>query len=94
MIGPETVRNIARLARLAITPDEAAQFTGQLNNILSHVEKLNQVDTEGVAPTTHVLSLSNVFREDQVQPSLPMEEGLKAAPEREGPYFRVPKIIE
>ena len=93
-INREQVAHVAKLARLAMTPDEAERFTEQLSNILTYVEKLNQADTSRVEPTSHVLPLFNVFREDQVRPSLPAEKALENAPDREGPFFKVPKIIE
>ncbi len=93
-INREQVAHVAKLARLAMTPDEAERFTEQLSNILTYVEKLNQADTSRVEPTSHVLPLFNVFREDQVRPSLPAEKALENAPDKEGPFFKVPKIIE
>lgn len=93
-ISQEQVMHVAKLARLAMTPDETERFTEQLSHILSYVEKLNELDTSRVEPTSHVLPLSNVFREDRVIPSLPTEKVLENAPDSEGPFFRVPKIIE
>jgi aspartyl-tRNA(Asn)/glutamyl-tRNA(Gln) amidotransferase subunit C len=93
-ISREEVVHVARLARLAMTPEEAERFTEQLSNILTYVEKLNQLDTTRVEPTSHVLPLFNVFREDQVRPSLSSEKALENAPEKEGPFFKVPKIID
>ena len=69
-------------------------MTSQLNSILGHIEKLSELDTEGVEPTFHVFDVRNVFREDEVRPSLPTEEILKNAPVRDGNFFKVPKIIE
>lgn len=93
-ITSDQVAHVAKLARLAVTPDEVKLFAEQLSDILTYVEKLNQLDTSHIEPTSHVLPLSNVFREDEVRASLPIEKALFAAPEREGPFFRVPKIIE
>ena len=93
-ISPKEVESLARLARIQLNDEELRRFAGQLDEILSYVEKLKSAKTEGVPPTSHVLPLSNVFREDKLQPSLPTEEALANAPEREGPYFKVPKIID
>jgi aspartyl-tRNA(Asn)/glutamyl-tRNA(Gln) amidotransferase subunit C len=93
-INREEVVHVAKLARLAMTPEETERFTAQLSNILTYVEKLNQADTSRVEPTSHVLPLSNVFREDQARPSLGSDKALENAREKEGPFFKVPKIIE
>lgn len=93
-ITSDQVAHVAKLARLAVTPDEVHLFAEQLSSILTYVEKLNQLDTSHIEPTSHVLPLSNVFREDKVRNSLPTEKVFETAPEREGPFFRVPKIIE
>lgn len=93
-IDREQVQHVAKLARLALTPEETERFAEQLSEILSYVEKLNEIDTSGVEPTSHVLSLSNVLREDRARPSLSTDQALANAPEREGAFFRVPKIIE
>ena len=88
------VQYLAHLARMELSPEEVQRFAGQLDEVLAHVEKLKSVPTEGVPPTSHVLSLSNVYREDQNRPSLPTEKALSNAPAREGPYFKVPRIID
>lgn len=93
-ITKQEVERIAKLARLEITPAEKEAFSKQLSQILTHVEKLKQYDTKGVEPTATVLGQVNVFREDDVRPSLPVEKALANAPEREGDGFSVPKIIE
>ncbi|MBI3318275.1 MAG: Asp-tRNA(Asn)/Glu-tRNA(Gln) amidotransferase subunit GatC [Candidatus Omnitrophica bacterium] len=93
-ISVKEVEYLSHLSRVALTPEELKRFVGELNEILAYVEKLKSAPTEGVPPTSHVLELSNVFREDQVQPSLPAEEALANAPDREGPFFRVPKILD
>ncbi|MFY9268735.1 MAG: Asp-tRNA(Asn)/Glu-tRNA(Gln) amidotransferase subunit GatC [Candidatus Manganitrophaceae bacterium] len=93
-ISREQVLHVAKLARLQLSPEETERFTDQLSHILTYVEKLNRLDTVGIEPTSHVLSLSNVFREDRLRPSLPVEKALENAPDAEGPYFQVPKIIE
>jgi aspartyl-tRNA(Asn)/glutamyl-tRNA(Gln) amidotransferase subunit C len=92
-ITKQEVEKVARLARLEITPAETDRFARQLSQILTHVEKLKQYDTTGVEPTATVLGQVNVFREDEVRPSLPVDKALANAPEREGDGFCVPKII-
>ncbi|MEK7285859.1 MAG: Asp-tRNA(Asn)/Glu-tRNA(Gln) amidotransferase subunit GatC [Nitrospirota bacterium] len=93
-IDENQVLEVSKLARLAITSDEMKKFSEQLSGILTYVEKLNELNTEGIEPTSHLLPLSNVFREDCVAPSLPTDAVLQNAPEKEEPFFRVPKIIE
>lgn len=93
-ITKEQVEQVAKLARLAITEQEKAIFSEQLSSILTHVDKLNELDTSKVEPTSHVISMQNVFREDQVKKCLPREEALAGAPEASEEFFRVPKIIE
>ena len=90
----DEVRNVARLARLSFSPEEEGRMVVELNRILDYVEKLNELDTEGVPPTSHVLPISNVFREDVLVPSLPRDELLANAPSKWRGYFRVPKVIE
>ncbi len=90
----EEVEHIARLARLKLTEEEKILYSEQLSKILDYIEKLNELDTTDVEPTSHVLPIKNVFREDTPEPSLPVDEALKNAPQRAGPYYRVPRIIE
>lgn len=93
-ISKEEVQHVARLARLDL--DEAAieKFSGQIGDILDYVDALNRVDTDGVAPTSHAISLTNAFREDEVKAHLSREKALANAPEQEDGTFVVPKIIE
>ncbi|WP_455388084.1 Asp-tRNA(Asn)/Glu-tRNA(Gln) amidotransferase subunit GatC [Petrachloros mirabilis] len=93
-ITKQEVERVAKLARLEITPAEKDTFVKQLSQILTHVEKLKQYDTKGIEPTATVLGQINVFRDDDVRASLPVEKALANAPEREGDGFSVPKIIE
>ena len=90
----EEVEHVARLARLALTPEEKERMRSQLDAILAYIDKLRELDTTGLEPTSHVLPITNVMREDEVRPSFPKEEMLANAPERDGDFFRVPKIIE
>lgn len=93
-ITQQDVEKVAQLARLAVTPSEKETFAEQLTQILTHVEKLNQYDTAGVEPTSTIMGHMNVFREDIVRPSLPVEKALVNAPERESDGFVVPRILE
>lgn len=93
-ITKKDVEHVAKLARLRLTEEEKEKFGKQLSDILEYVEKLNELDTARVEPISHVVPLKNVMREDDVKPSLPVEEALANAPAREGKYFKVPKIIE
>jgi aspartyl-tRNA(Asn)/glutamyl-tRNA(Gln) amidotransferase subunit C len=93
-ITKKDVEHVAMLARLYLDEEEKAKYTRQLNSILDYMEKLNQLDTEKVEPTSHVLPIKNVFRKDRVEESLANEEVLANAPDKENGYFKVPKIIE
>jgi aspartyl-tRNA(Asn)/glutamyl-tRNA(Gln) amidotransferase subunit C len=93
-IDTRQVGHIARLSRLSISEDEKKTFGSQLSNILDYIEKLNELDTSGVEPTSHVIELTNVLREDVLRPSLPLDEALGNAPDRSGKFYRVPQIIE
>jgi aspartyl-tRNA(Asn)/glutamyl-tRNA(Gln) amidotransferase subunit C len=95
-ITKKDVEHVARLARLALSEEEKDRYTAQLESILEYIEKLNQLDTKNVPPTTHVLSLFNVWREDQAEPNRlgSTEDILKNAPEAEGSFFKVKKVIE
>ena len=88
------VEQVARLARLELGEDEKAQMTAQLDAILGYMETLNVLDTSSVEPTTTVIPMVSVMRDDVVRPSLDREDALANAPDREGAYFRVPRIIE
>jgi aspartyl-tRNA(Asn)/glutamyl-tRNA(Gln) amidotransferase subunit C len=88
------VEHIAHLARLALTDSEREKFAAQLASILSYVEKLKELETSGIEPTSHVVTIGNVVREDKVSPSLAKDDALMNAPDRAGDFYRVPKIIE
>jgi aspartyl-tRNA(Asn)/glutamyl-tRNA(Gln) amidotransferase subunit C len=92
-ISIDQVRHVARLSRLALGEEQLRKFTSQLESILEYVAKISQVDVSGVEPMAHALPLHNVFREDVAEPALPLEEVLKNAPETDGPFFKVPKVI-
>ncbi len=93
-ISLEEVRYVAALARLELAPAEEARLTGQLNAILEYMGQLAEVDTAGVEPTSHVLPLTNVMREDEARPGLPNAAALANAPDAEQGHFAVPKILE
>lgn len=93
MITRDTVRHVAKLARLELSEQEEAQLTEQLGAILGYVEQLNAVDTEGVEPTAHALPIANVLRSDEPHASLSRDEVLQNAPASEAGMFRVPRIL-
>ncbi len=93
-ISIDQVKHVANLARLAITEEEAQKFTTQLDAIISFAELLNEVDTDNVEPTSHVLDMKNVMREDIPGSGLPREEVLKNAPDQKDGQIKVPAIIE
>jgi len=92
-VSKKDVEKIADLARLHISEEDKVKYTLQLNVILEYMDQLNQVDTSKVEPLSHPFDLKNVVREDKVEPSLPVEDALKNAPEKSGNYFKVPKVI-
>ncbi len=94
MITRQDVEHIVQLARLQLTKDEIGVFTKQLGSILNYVEKLNELDTADVEPTSHILPMKNVMREDDVRPSLPREDAIRNAPDMADGFYRVPRIIE
>ncbi len=93
-ISIQDVEHIAKLARLRLTEEEKLRFQKELGKIIEYFDQLKKLNTKGVSPTTHVVPLENVLREDVVTPSLPVEEALANAPDRKGNYFRVPKVVE
>ncbi len=92
-ITSDQIRHVAKLARLAMPEEKLAKFTGQLESILEYIDKIKEVDTKGVEPMAHALPISNVLREDAVEPSLSVEKVLMNAPETDGAFFKVPKVI-
>jgi len=93
-ISKEDVKHVAHLARLAVTEEETEQMTKELDAIITFAELLNEVDTTNVQPTTHVLNMVSVLREDKAKPGLPVEEVIKNAPDHEDGLIRVPSIID
>lgn len=94
MITRQDVEHVARLARLHLTDAELERMRAELDAILAYIDKLRALDTEGVEPTSHAVPLVNVMRDDEVRPSLPLDDMLANAPDRVGDLFRVPRIIE
>lgn len=92
-ISRKEVEHVAHLARLHLSEDELEKMTAQLDTILSYVDKLEELDTRDVSPTTHAFSVCNAFREDEVHPSLPTEEALSCSARHNGAMFQVPRII-
>ena len=94
-LAPDEVERIAHLARLSLTAEERDLYARQLTAVLQYAEQLREVDTEGVAPTSHPLALSAPLREDELRPSLPRNESLDQAPDadREAGLFKVPRVL-
>jgi aspartyl-tRNA(Asn)/glutamyl-tRNA(Gln) amidotransferase subunit C len=90
MIDREQVLHVARLARLRLSDEEVESMTGELSTVLDHIEKISELDLDGVEPTAHVVELENVLREDTPRPSLPRDKALEQAPDSDGTGFRVP----
>jgi aspartyl-tRNA(Asn)/glutamyl-tRNA(Gln) amidotransferase subunit C len=90
----EDVRKVARLARLRFSPEEERRLIDDLNQVLDYVAALDELDTSDVAPTAHVLPMSNVFRNDEKRPSLSQAEALANAPSSGHGHFRVPRVID
>ena len=93
-IDEAEVRHISHLARLKPTEAEAQLFAEQLSAILAYMDQLNEVDTDKVPPTAHPLPVSNVFREDQAHRPLTPDQALANAPQRDGNFFAVPKVLD
>lgn len=93
-VTKKDLENVAVLSRLRVPEDEQETYIQQMDAILTYMDNLSEVDTENVKPTTYALPMSNVFREDEVKPSLPREEALSNAPLKDNGYFKVPKVLE
>jgi aspartyl-tRNA(Asn)/glutamyl-tRNA(Gln) amidotransferase subunit C len=93
-ITKDQVKHVAHLARLSVSEEEVELFTEQLDAIIGFAEQLNELDTEGIEPTTHVLDVKNVLREDVVKKSLTTEDALKNAPDEQDGQVKVPSILE
>lgn len=88
------VEHVARLARLELSVEEKGLFTGQMDAILGYVDKLKELNTDGILPTSHAVPVENAFREDRVRPPIGVEKALANAPDRVASFYRVPKVIE
>ncbi|MCF7875815.1 Asp-tRNA(Asn)/Glu-tRNA(Gln) amidotransferase subunit GatC [Candidatus Bipolaricaulota bacterium] len=94
MIDEESVKHVEDLAELSLTEDEREELTDDLGSIIDYVNKLGELDTEGVEPLRHILEVQNVLRKDERRENLDQEEVFKNAPAREGNFFRVPPVID
>jgi len=92
-ITKKEVEHVANLARLSLSEEDKEKFTKHLDSILTFAKKLDELDTEGVEPTSHVLPLHNVVREDRVRPSLPVEEALKNTADHKENQVKVPSVL-
>lgn len=93
-VNEQLVDQLADLARLEFTPEEKTAIQGDLQRMITFVEKLNELDTTHVAPILHMTTDRNVYRDDKVVPSISREEGLQNAPAANDQYFKVPKVIK
>ncbi len=94
IISKKEVEHVAKLAELQFSDTELTKITSELDKILGHVVKISEVDTSDIHPTSHTLKINNVFREDKVQESLPVDEVLANAPKKTETSFNVPKVVE
>lgn len=92
-VSIDEVKHIAKLAKLKFSDDELEDFTHRFNDILKYMEMLNQVDTSNIEPLSHPVEMTNVFRDDKLNKSVSTDDALKNAPESDGEFFRVPKVI-
>ncbi len=93
-VSREEVKHIALLSRLELTDEEADLYSEHISEILDYAETLKSLDVEGVEPTSHAVPMYNVMRDDAVQTHLSLEDALQNAPDKEGPFFRVPRVTE
>lgn len=93
MVSPEEIQKIASLSRIAVNEDETEHFTKDMNQILNYIEKLNELDTSAVEPTAHILDLHNITREDTAKKGLEVSEIIDLAPQSEGNFIVVPRVL-
>ena len=93
-LSRDEVRHVAQLARLDFSDEGEARMAEEMSRILDYVDKLNELDTSGVQPMSHVLDVTNVYRDDEVKSRINQGQALEEAPDAEGGYFQVPKVIE
>jgi len=89
----DQVRHVAKLARLRLEPEEVTSMAHQLSHVLGYISKLNELDVTNVEPMAHAMEQTNVLRQDVPEPGLPVEQILANAPEKDPPFFKVPKVI-
>ena len=92
-VSEKDVKHVALLARLELSDEEIKNYTKQFDKILCWMKKLDELNVDGVEPTAHVFPIENVFREDEVKDSLPVEKVFKNAPDKKDSFFRVPRIV-
>lgn len=90
----QDIEGVAHLSRLELSDEEMDKLTGHINRLLENFEKLQELDTENIEPTSHVIPVYNVFREDKSRPSLPPEEVVENGPQVDGECFVVPRVVE
>jgi len=93
-LDKQTIEYVANLARIELKPEEALKLTSQLHDVLGFIDKLSQLDTQSVKPTSHILAINNVLRQDRPKKSLSQEEVLQNTAHKKGNFFVVPKVIE
>lgn len=93
-LSREEVDHVAMLARLGLEPEEREQMRVQLSSIIEHINRLRELDTEAIPPTAQVIALQNVMRDDEVQPSLPLADVLRNAPQHEDGMFKVNAVLD
>ncbi len=93
-ITKETVKYVAHLARIELKPKELEKLSQQLKDIIGFIDKLKKLDVKNINPTSHILPIHNVFRDDSLRKSLSSDKALENAPDRKGSFFGVPKVIE
>ena len=91
---PIDIDHVARLARLALTPEEKQRFAAQFGRLFEFIAELQQLDVEEIPATAQVIPIHNVLRDDELRPCLSQADALANAPDREGPYFKTPRILE
>jgi len=92
-VTKDTVKYVAQLARVKLEPKEIESLTKDLDGILGYIDKLNSLDTKETQPSSHVQYLKNVFRKDEISPSLPLDKVFSNAPEKQDSFFKVPQVI-
>ena len=93
-LSSKEVLKVGTLSRIRLTPEEVEKFSSQLSGILDYVDKLRELDTQGVEPLAHALPIHNVLRPDEPRPGLTPEQALAGAPHADGYFFRVPRVLD